>query len=674
MNSSVRYRPLSPSGHRMVDPMRASTGTVPLSSSYGHFESSMGHPGYPAYPSDLPLVTPFSTPYNPRVSHEPRLEVQPISSTTYRDPGHSTKLRTEYAIRPRPRSSTTSAAEIHHAPVRLDVPSSGKRHSPVITTSYRRSPSPLPGHERYIVPASSSHHGRHHSRQYPTDYASDTGRLEPHARRTRSRTGHGAYRVHDHGHRSRYPAPGGFRKGEDIDDYDAYSYTNPREQFEKDSVARLKYGRGSYRKERPLSMTGIEDNQLLPKKEPRALGPPPSQRGFDKLDRDARSRSSVPGSVGSDVDPAESRRMSWQRRPVSLHQDYDDGYSSYRSDHEGRRHHRSRRHDDDSGSRQSYDERPPRRPTNATDSTAPLTGTGLGTAVLATGYSDDFDYALTPRTDRHRSHDYDHLEQEHHRRRRQSRRPSRPRSESDSDGYTSDEDLKDYRREPSARRQPGGSDSSSGGGKAPGSQHLTVDRTRRRRSSRSQHRGEYGPLKNETSSRESGSSQEDLKKSKEPDAPPKGILKPPRDKFPEEPNPVREGVAPLKDAHKKGIPPGARWTKIDRRLVNPAALEAGNERYEERPDYVIVLRVLTKEEIQGYAVKTQEIRDARYQEYLKERRKRREEDHRQGRRTDSLSSDDEDEDDEPRRAIEGSTESKSDPKPSSQPVADAGKA
>jgi hypothetical protein len=95
---------------------------------------------------------------------------------------------------------------------------------------------------------------------------------------------------------------------------------------------------------------------------------------------------------------------------------------------------------------------------------------------------------------------------------------------------------------------------------------------------------------------------------KEPEAPPKGILKAPRPAFPEEPNPVREGVAPLKDATKQGIPPGARWTKIDRRLVNPEALEAGNERFEERSDYVIVLRVLTKEEIQQYAVKTQEIR------------------------------------------------------------------
>ncbi|KAL9022274.1 MAG: hypothetical protein Q9185_000516 [Variospora sp. 1 TL-2023] len=92
---------------------------------------------------------------------------------------------------------------------------------------------------------------------------------------------------------------------------------------------------------------------------------------------------------------------------------------------------------------------------------------------------------------------------------------------------------------------------------------------------------------------------------------PKSILRAPREKFPEDPAPVREGVAPLKDAGKKGIPPNARWTKIDRKLVNPEALEAGNERYEERVDYVIVLRVLTKEEIEHYAAKTQELRNAR---------------------------------------------------------------
>lgn len=89
---------------------------------------------------------------------------------------------------------------------------------------------------------------------------------------------------------------------------------------------------------------------------------------------------------------------------------------------------------------------------------------------------------------------------------------------------------------------------------------------------------------------------------------PKGILKRPTQKFPEDPNNIREGVAPLKDATKKGIPPGARWTKIDRRLVNPEALEAAQERFEERLDCVIVLRVLTKEEIQKLADKTRGIR------------------------------------------------------------------
>ncbi|RKF71593.1 zinc finger protein DHHC domain containing protein [Golovinomyces cichoracearum] len=90
--------------------------------------------------------------------------------------------------------------------------------------------------------------------------------------------------------------------------------------------------------------------------------------------------------------------------------------------------------------------------------------------------------------------------------------------------------------------------------------------------------------------------------------PVKGILRQPREKFPEDPVPMREGVAPLKDAKKNGIPPDARWTKISRRLVNPEALEIGKERYEARQDFVIVLRVLTREEVQRYADLTQKIR------------------------------------------------------------------
>ncbi|KAK0279089.1 hypothetical protein LTR35_008824 [Friedmanniomyces endolithicus] len=94
---------------------------------------------------------------------------------------------------------------------------------------------------------------------------------------------------------------------------------------------------------------------------------------------------------------------------------------------------------------------------------------------------------------------------------------------------------------------------------------------------------------------------------------PKGILKRPTQKFPDHPNTIREGVAPLKDATGKGIPPGARWTKIDRRLVNPEALEEAKERFEERLDCVIVLRVLTKEEIQKLADRTSALRDERYE-------------------------------------------------------------
>ncbi|CAI6341117.1 unnamed protein product [Periconia digitata] len=103
---------------------------------------------------------------------------------------------------------------------------------------------------------------------------------------------------------------------------------------------------------------------------------------------------------------------------------------------------------------------------------------------------------------------------------------------------------------------------------------------------------------------------------KEPQPQPKGILRKPTEKFPEEPEPIREGVAPHKSQLKgKDIPVNARWTKIDRRLVNPEALEEAKERFEERLDFVIVLRVLTKQEIQKLADRTKEIRETREDDY-----------------------------------------------------------
>lgn len=75
---------------------------------------------------------------------------------------------------------------------------------------------------------------------------------------------------------------------------------------------------------------------------------------------------------------------------------------------------------------------------------------------------------------------------------------------------------------------------------------------------------------------------------------------------------TEETKPPMQVVSKEGIPPNARWTKIDRKLVNPEALDIGGERYEERSDYVIVLRVLTKDEIERYALKTREIRIKTY--------------------------------------------------------------
>ncbi|OAP54261.1 hypothetical protein AYL99_11362 [Fonsecaea erecta] len=101
--------------------------------------------------------------------------------------------------------------------------------------------------------------------------------------------------------------------------------------------------------------------------------------------------------------------------------------------------------------------------------------------------------------------------------------------------------------------------------------------------------------------------------------PVKPILKAPKQHFPEDEYPVREGVATLRDLTKDGIPAGARWTKIKRALVNPEALERCRERFEERDDSVIVLRVLSKKEIIKLAQLTQEIREAREQQWHPDR-------------------------------------------------------
>jgi hypothetical protein len=46
--------------------------------------------------------------------------------------------------------------------------------------------------------------------------------------------------------------------------------------------------------------------------------------------------------------------------------------------------------------------------------------------------------------------------------------------------------------------------------------------------------------------------------------------------------------------------------------VNPEALEAGRERFDAREDFVFVFRVLSRNEVEGYAEATQRVRGLSY--------------------------------------------------------------
>lgn len=679
----------------MIDPMRASTGMVELSSSYDPYDALRRY-DYADYPSD----TGYASAYGYRSGRPSKLEAHQTSSHRVRDPTASAKKRTEYSVQPRTRhrSNTSTAAE-YGTPVRLSVPSTSRQHlSPVHHSIHRRTPSPLhidAGH--HMAPASPRHPA--HRRIYSTDYASDTGHIDSRndARHRNDHSPH-QHRVHPPPHTARYPVYDGLRKGDDIDNFDAYSYTNAREQFDRDYPVKPRRRGPRYSLDRPLSITGAEENPQWTARKDHQYGPPPTSWGLDKIGRE-RPRSSTHGK-DDHRDPHRSKDGFHNQALVAVPHDSDGEYPSRHDERRRRRAHRARHAND---REYHYPEDHHAEPHD----TGALATVGLGTAALGGRYSDMSDYEnLRPSRRKHRrphrDHEHDavqppsrelveavpgderaktYLDPADARRHGRSRRH---RTHSDY-ADTSDEDLRNYRREP-ARRRHSSTDTESDRDRSRDRSHHRRDRDHSRgyRASRSHRNLEDGHAIEPRRSPPLDMAKDDPRRliavdppaPKEPEGPPKGILKPPREAFPEEPNPVREGVAPLKDAHKQGIPPGARWTKIDRRLVNPEALEAGNERFEERSDYVIVLRVLSKEEIQQYAVKTQEIRgksccfvypgttfeveysrlnhiDTRHKEQLRERRKSRDETQRHGRRGEESSSDDEDEpEEEPWKELE----------------------
>lgn len=69
-------------------------------------------------------------------------------------------------------------------------------------------------------------------------------------------------------------------------------------------------------------------------------------------------------------------------------------------------------------------------------------------------------------------------------------------------------------------------------------------------------------------------------------------------------------------------PPGAKWTKISRILVNPEALEQAGEIFEEREDSVIVFGLLTRDEIEHLAEITEQIQEGRERRWQAEATRR----------------------------------------------------
>ncbi|MCJ1392589.1 hypothetical protein MMC18_005459 [Xylographa bjoerkii] len=578
----------------------------------------------------------------------------------------------------------------------------------------------------YILPASSSSSRRDHHRTYSADN-SDAGRFLTEGRERPERGGYRSSGIGGgrQGYNLNVPL---VRQPKDKDDQDyGYEYTDRKEQMYRDTTPRLRQRResDSGRRERPLSMTGLEDYPPRSSQIARDAGPPVSTRGFSKLEStrldrsgslrheyripkepDLAPRDYVPTISRDDSDALQRRRST--RAPVALHQDPDDGYSSYREDRKeprARHHHSSHRtgsldrgsddrglgirvpqdnearRDSDERNRKHHDsgnqkdreegtERDRHRNGHRADRAEVddhdrrnreeprkgKHGEGKIGEDLALGAAGVAAAGLVAEGVKRRHHrDREPAEEEPEvsaRDRRGEPEPGRlavlpdPSESSSRSPENSDEERRERRRrrrkEKEAREDEGLREETRKGRfdeLAPPNddqrrESASYDRGARvpahpvpgsdaagRRHRRHHHRTSDEASHSETSPDDDGRDSYHHRPSvvrvvspardDKPEMKPKGILRPPREKFPEDPAPVREGVAPLKDAGKKGIPPNARWTKIDRKLVNPEALDQGNERYEERIDYVIVLRVLTKEEIEAYAERTQEIRGKR---------------------------------------------------------------
>ena len=549
--SYTHYRPPSPDRTNYVGHISAFMGSLSLQDTDPYYGRSTRDPYGTRTAGDRSLDSSPRAYYDskriPRTTGEGVVEARPVSSKKHNSVGQKATSKTAYVIRPRSRTSSESGRR-----PQIFVSDSPSRQSP-LGPGYGASRAPQGYYyanddtSRLVIPGSTRH-----QRVYPID---SKGRTK-------------AYAVTGGEMRRKTTAA---REPIDIDMYDSYSYTNPREQFYRDSDLIEDYRRESARRGDRTSASEFPGPQS--RKDWRQSGPPPSTRGFERISVDGNRRSF--GGSGYDSWGERERRRP-QADPVALQQS---DHGDYKDTFQNARDYRIRHAEDGTvivEDRPYHSSQvPPQyayRSTN--DRRQPFD-------VPADTYPEDYTRSS------HGDHGHGPIPERILREQKsweRTRDKPRPVYSDTSDELSEDDDR--------SRR------------------YRKSDRpTRHSDESAADDRRDTKEKKAAVSS--TAELIEDPQKKQlqtvEPKTPPKGILKTPTEKFPEDPNAVREGVAPLKDATKKGIPPNARWTKIDRRLVSPAVLE-GQERYEERPDYVIVLRVLSKEEIHDYALKTAEVR------------------------------------------------------------------
>jgi hypothetical protein len=524
-----------------------------------------------------------------------------------------------------------------------------------------RSARPRDDPATYLSPVSAPparNHQRHHSAT-----PAEMDRLTV-SRRDRDGKDRAGTRYHGAGEsrQSAYPIPQS-RPPIRIEEEDV-SYTGPREQFARDYPQRRPRGDSYTRSERPVSVMGPQDwKPVRERRDIRDLGPPPSaSRQFERLDRPDNSRR-----LGheSDSDRDAVRRRNSTKNPV-LHQSKDEDYDRRQVAKQNRdryeddgRHLREREHEKLNRpveprrilrSRESSPAEPRRIPRSRDSSPEQRSGMSKGLAAVGLGglaaaglagarhkdardkaekvEESDSDRRNERRRRKHRERDpeededtlvehghradrqiveentngrVEDIAEDGHKHRKHRRRRHRHRDENDQEVASESSSEKPVKFSAREETVPRGMEESDISDSDPRPRDITKEVLLTGLDQRT-----ISPGEDEDDRPRRVALVEPPKDEERPK--PKSILKQRLTPFPEDLNPVREGVAPLKEAGKEGVPPGARWTKINRVLVNPEALEKSKLRFEERDDYVIVLRVLTKEEIAKLAEKTREIR------------------------------------------------------------------